>query len=82
MGVWQSRRVALTFAGDEGDELAHALLHAFFRLLCDLGVFGQRRLHDAGDWSKVTDVSIGRGTVGRALQAVAWRGRGRGRGRG
>ena len=47
-----------TFAGDEGDELADALLHAFFGLFRDLGVFRQSRLHDPGDWSKVANVSV------------------------
>jgi predicted small integral membrane protein len=48
----------LTFAGDEGDELADALLHAFFGFLGYLCVVGKRHLHDAGDWSKITNVSI------------------------
>jgi hypothetical protein len=59
-----------TLAGDEGDELAHALLHAFLGLLCDLGVLGQGSLHDAGDWSKVANVSVVGGTGGRALGPV------------
>jgi hypothetical protein len=29
-----------TFTGDERDELANALLHAFFCLLCDPSIFG------------------------------------------
>jgi len=57
-----------TLAGDEGDELADALLHAFFGLLCNLCVFGQGHLHDSGNWSKVTYVSIaGTGIRGCAL---------------
>lgn len=30
-----------TFTGDEGYELGHAFLHAFFRLFGDLGVLWQ-----------------------------------------
>lgn len=47
-----------TLAGDKGDELADALLHTLLCLLCDLGIIGQSILHDAGDWSKVANVSI------------------------
>lgn len=49
---------ARTFAGDERDELAHALLHALLCLLCNLCVLWQRRLHDPCDWSEITYVSI------------------------
>jgi len=59
-----------TLAGDEGDELAHALLHAFLGLLRDLGVLGGGSLHDAGDWSKVANVSVVGGTGGWALGPV------------
>ncbi len=48
----------LTFTCDEGDEFADALLHAFLGLLCDFGIVRQSILHDARDWSKITDVSI------------------------
>jgi hypothetical protein len=47
-----------TLAGDEGDELAHAFLHTFFRFFGNLGVFGQSHFHDPGDWGKVVNVSI------------------------
>jgi len=47
-----------TLARNEGDELADALLHAFLCFFGNLGVVGQCHLHDAGDWSKVTYVSI------------------------
>lgn len=49
---------ALTFAGDEGDELANAFLHALFRLFGDLGILGESIFHNAGHWCKVSDVSI------------------------
>ena len=48
----------LTFAGNERDELAHALLHTFLCLFCYFGIVGQRHLHDSRDWSKVTYVSV------------------------
>jgi len=48
----------LTLAGNEGDELAHALLHAFLGFFGDLRVFGKSHLHDSRNWSKVTNVSI------------------------
>jgi len=48
----------LTFARDEGDELGHAFLHAFLRLLRNLCVLGQSGFHNSGDWSKVANVSI------------------------
>lgn len=47
-----------TFAGDKGDKLADALLHALLGLLGNLCVLGEGILHDAGDWSKVANVSI------------------------
>ena len=47
-----------TFAGYEGDELAHAFLHALLRFFCYFGILGQCQLHDSRDWSKVTDVSV------------------------
>lgn len=47
-----------TFTRDEANEFAHAFLHAFFGLFCNLGVLGERSLHDASDWSKVVNVSI------------------------
>jgi hypothetical protein len=47
-----------TLRGDEGYELADAFLHALLGLLCNLGVLRERILHDPGDWSKVSDVSI------------------------
>lgn len=37
----------LTLAGNEGDKLAHALLHAFFGFFGDLGIFRQSQLHNA-----------------------------------
>lgn len=52
------RNLEHTLAGDETDELADAFLHALLGLLCNLGVLGERVLHDSGDWSKVADVSI------------------------
>jgi hypothetical protein len=75
---------SLTLAGDERDELAHALLHAFLCLLCNFGVLGEGHLHDAGDWSKVTDVSVRSSSIGiGALGGCLRRGRrgmwGRGR---
>ena len=48
-----------TFARDERDEFAHALLHTFFCLLGDLRVLRERHFHNTGDWSKVVYVSIG-----------------------
>lgn len=48
----------LTFACDERDELRDAFLHAFLGLLCDFRVLRQRGLHDSGNWSKVTNVSV------------------------
>lgn len=48
----------LTFAGNERDELADTLLHALFRLLGNLSVLRERRLHDPGHWCKVANVSI------------------------
>ena len=56
--VWQLLEVELTLAGYEGDELAHAFLHAFLCLFGYFGVVGQRHFHDARNWSKVTYVSI------------------------
>jgi hypothetical protein len=60
-----------TFAGDEGDKLADAFLHAFFCFFGDLGVLWKRRLHYSSDWRKVADVSIGRActitTVSRCM---------------
>lgn len=47
-----------TFASDEGDELAHALLHTLFGFLCNLGVIRKGVFHNAGHWSKVANVSI------------------------
>lgn len=55
---WSISWRLLTLARDEGDELAHALLHALFCLFRDLCVLGERRLHDARDWSKVANVSV------------------------
>jgi hypothetical protein len=68
-----------TFACDKGDELAHALLHAFFRFFGDFGVLGECHLHNTGDWSKVTYVSIRCKTGVCAFRAVLWRRGGRGR---
>ena len=57
--AWLDRRdVSRTFASDKRDELADTLLHALLCFLGNLCVFGQRILHDAGDWSKVANVSI------------------------
>lgn len=39
----------LTLASDEGDELAHAFLHAFLGFLCNLRIFRQCQFHDACD---------------------------------
>ena len=47
-----------TLACDEGDELAHTLLHTFLCFFGDFGILGQGHLHDSGDWSKVTNVSV------------------------
>lgn len=56
-GLWRIDR-DITFAGDERDELAHALLHAFLCFFGDFGIVGESRFHNARDWSKVTNVSI------------------------
>ena len=50
--------MGLTFACDEGDELANTLLHAFLSFLCYLCIVWQGVLHDSSDWSKVANVSI------------------------
>jgi hypothetical protein len=47
-----------TFAGDERDELAHALLHAFLGFFGNLCVFWQCHFHDSRNWSKVPNVSV------------------------
>ncbi len=65
--VFRQRVAEPTLACDEGDELAHALLHAFFRFFGDFGVFGQGHLHDTRDWSKVANVSV------RVFQRLGWR---------
>ena len=48
-----------TFAGDERDELAHTLLHAFLSLLCNLCVLWEGSLHDTGNWREVTNGHCG-----------------------
>ena len=53
----------LTLAGNEGDELADTFLHAFLCFLGYLCIVGESHLHDAGDWSEITNVSI-RGSSG------------------
>src|ERR1700675_1594560 len=47
-----------TFACDEGDELAHAFLHALLCLLRNFGILWECCLHDTSNWSKVSYVSI------------------------
>ena len=47
-----------TFASDEADKFAHTLLHALFGFFGDLSILGQGHLHNAGDWRKVSNVSI------------------------
>lgn len=78
VAIWQMVQETHTLAGDEGDELAHALLHALLGFFCDFGIFGKGKLHDSRDWSKVTYVSIGRGIAVRvcARWRRAWRGSG------
>jgi hypothetical protein len=63
-----ARRPPLTFAGDERDELGDAFLHALLGFFGNLRVLGQRGFHDAGDWSKVTDVSIRVAAIGWILR--------------
>jgi hypothetical protein len=40
----------LTLTSDERDELAHALLHAFFGFFGDFGIFRESELHDSGNF--------------------------------
>jgi len=51
-------KTGITLTRDERDELADTLLHALFCLFGNLGILGERRLHDAGHWRKVANVSI------------------------
>jgi len=52
--LWRGR----TFASDEGDELAHAFLHALLCLFRNFGILWKRSLHDTSNWSKVPYVRI------------------------
>lgn len=52
------RADGLTLAGDEGDELADAFLHALLGLFCDFSVIGKSILHNSSHWSKVAYVSV------------------------
>ena len=57
------------FAGDEAYELRHAFLDGFLRFFGDLGVGGERLLHDpadVGDWEEPFLVFGGGGVGGRA----------------
>lgn len=63
---WLGR--GLAFTGDEGNELAHTFLHAFFGFFCDLGIIGECCFHDPRDYRKVLNVSLRRDSNrGRSL---------------
>ncbi len=55
---YKERRYKRTLTGDEGDELRDTFLHTLFGFLGNLCIVRKSHLHDAGDWSKVSDVSI------------------------
>jgi hypothetical protein len=62
-----------TFAGDERDELADALLHALLGLFCDFRVFRQSILHYSSNWREITYISIGLSKlIGASLGVLIW----------